>query len=120
MLRKNLLYRIYFYFREGYRVFISFPVAVFNFIVIQYTLLIERISFLKILFPRLLYFILIVVPILFVVAVLLGRYRYKKGMFSEEAYVQAMRNPITQKILKRLDKIEKELRELKELIKERH
>ena len=46
------------YFRRGHTAWLAFGLSVTNFLVIQYTLLIERIPWLKLLFPSLEYFVL--------------------------------------------------------------
>ena len=81
----NKLLQYITYFRRGYSMYITFLVGILNFIVIQYRLLIEQVHFLKYVFSNMLVFALVSLLALFLIAVTLGYFDYKKGTAQIEA-----------------------------------
>ncbi len=70
---------LWIYFKSGHTVYFAFILSMLNFVVLQYNLLIERIPFLKQYIPRMSTFFILFSLIYFPVAILLGRFEFKKG-----------------------------------------
>ena len=90
-------------FRWGHTIYLGFLLSMINFIVITYTLLIERIGFFKELFPRLSLYIIFFIIIYPPLAILMG-YLHRKKQLKTEQFLIGMMNPYTMEILERLRK----------------
>ncbi|GBC70057.1 hypothetical protein HRbin01_01765 [archaeon HR01] len=93
MLRERL-YRYNAYFRKGHSHYLAFIIALANFVVIQYRLLIQNIPDLQILFPSLTLFVVVFIPIYLVVSTLIGWWDHHKGPYQTEKALFAEGNPI--------------------------
>ncbi len=86
-------YRYWVYFRRGHGVHLALIVALLNFLVIQYRLLIQLVKPLDVLFPSLTIFALAFIPTYAIIATLLGWWDYKRGTVRTEAVVGVEANP---------------------------
>jgi len=90
---KRRLIRFLAYFRRGHNIYLAFILSFANFVVIQYRLLVEHVSFLREVFTSLavfaLFFMLTYVPI----AVLLGWLDYRKICVPVETELTSRANP---------------------------
>ena len=98
-LKKNLTARGWFYFRMGWSTYFAFILAAVNTAVLTYYLALERIDFMKQLFPTfthyLVTFAIIGIPLLMFV----GYIHYKKSpIYKAEADVGAEANPYNYKL----------------------
>ena len=80
---KDKIFRWMIYFKRAHGWF-ALCFAFMNFIIIQYRLLIEKVDFLKDIFPHLWLFAVSFVLIYTPLAVLVGRYDYKKATLRKE------------------------------------
>lgn len=83
---------LWIYFKYGHSGYFAFILSMFNFVVLQYNLLVERIPFLKQYMPRMSTFIILFSLIYFPVAILIGRFEFKKGTAMRIAFL----SPFTQ------------------------
>jgi len=91
-----LLYRAWKYWQLGYSLFLTKPIAIIQFITVMYVLLLERITFLKLLLPHFSFFILVALLILGPSGVLLGwLYMRRTKMYGAEVILSATSNPFS-------------------------
>lgn len=76
--------RVYAYFKRGWGL-VAAPIGAFNFLLISYRLLVEKVSFLHGIFPSLTVYAAVMVPLGFVGAVVLGYWDYKHGTAPQES-----------------------------------
>ncbi len=98
-MRKNLAFRAWYYFRQGWSTYFAFILAALNTMVVTYYLAIEKIPSLKFIFPSFTaYFavwIIIGIPLL----VAIGYIHYKKSAaYSSEADIGTESNPYAYKL----------------------
>ena len=99
-MRKELPFRAWFYFRQGWAVYFAFILAAINTLTVTYYLAIERIPLLQTIFPTFLHYILILVSIGIPILVIIGYAHYKKTpAFKAEADIQVEANPHFRRIL---------------------
>jgi len=92
--RKNLGYRGWFYFRQGWSVYFAFIFAAINTLTVTYFLAIENYSFLKEVFPSFIHYIVIISAIGIPCLVFIGYAHYKRTpSFKAEADIQVEANP---------------------------
>ena len=101
----------WFEFRIGHGTYLSFLLSFTNFVLISYNLLIERIPFLKELFPNLWLFVVIGITFYVPVTVLVGHWHNKKQL-KTDIMLGVDVNPYWKDMQKRLDRIEKLLENL--------
>ena len=70
---------LWIYFKSGHSGYFAFILSMMNFVVLQYNLFVERIPILKQYMPRMGTFFILFSLIYFPVAILLGRFEFKKG-----------------------------------------
>lgn len=97
---KNILFRSWFYFRQGWSTYFAFIIAALNTMVTTYYLAIKDVPTLEILFPSFLIYIVVLsatgVPLL----VLVGYLHYKKSAaFKAEADINMEANPHMRRLL---------------------
>ena len=81
--RKGL--RVFFYFRQGYSIYLALAIGVINVLTSTYFLAIERIPFIKSIFPTFELYIITVIIVGLPVISLFGWFHYKKaGTYSAE------------------------------------
>ena len=99
-MRKELPFRAWFYFRQGWAVYFAFILAAINTLTVTYYLAIERIPLLQTIFPTFLHYILILVSIGIPILVIIGYAHYKKTpAFKVEADINIEVNPHFRRIL---------------------
>ena len=79
MKRKNIVFRAWFYFRNGWSICCAFIFAAINTLTVTYYLAIERIPFLVNLFPSFIHYVMIVTAIGIPILVLVGYAHYKRS-----------------------------------------
>ncbi len=70
---------LWIYFKSGHSGYFAFILSMLNFVVLQYNLFVERIPILKQYMPRMSTFFILFSLIYFPVAILIGRFEFKKG-----------------------------------------
>ena len=99
-MRKNLGFRAWFYFRQGWSTYFAFIFAAINTLVVTYYLAIERAPFLKILFPSFLNYVFVMVAIGIPLLFFMGYFHYKKSAaYAAEADITFESHPQLRKIL---------------------
>lgn len=99
-MRKELPFRAWFYFRQGWAVYFAFILAAINTLTVTYYLAIERVPLLQTIFPTFLHYILILVSIGIPILVIIGYAHYKKTpAFKAEADINIEANPHFRRIL---------------------
>lgn len=99
-MKRNLGYRGWFYFRQGWSVYFAFIFAAINTLTVTYFLAIEDYPFLKEIFPSFLHYIIIVPLIGIPFLVLIGYAHYKRtASFKAEADINIEANPHFRRIL---------------------
>ena len=98
-MKKNLGFRSWFYFRQGWGSYFTFILAAVNTLVITYYLAIENIPMLKDIFPSFSYYALVFVLIGIPLLVTVGYVHYKKSLaFPAEADISHETNPLLYKL----------------------
>ena len=70
---------LWIYFKSGHSGYFAFILSMLNFVVLQYNLLVERVPFLKQYMPRMSHFFILFSLIYLPVAIIIGRFEFKKG-----------------------------------------
>jgi len=97
---RNVGFRGWFYFRQGWSVYFAFIFAAVNTLTVTYFLAIENYPFLKEIFPSFFHYIVIVVAIGIPCLVLIGYAHYKRtASFKAEADIMIETNPHWRRIL---------------------
>jgi len=92
--RKNLIFRLWFYFRQGWGTYFAFIFAAVNTMVVTYYLAIEKVPTLKEIFPSFASYLLIMMTIGIPLLVAIGYIHFKKiPAFSSEVDVSVVSNP---------------------------
>ena len=91
---RNIGFRGWFYFRQGWSVYFAFIFAAVNTLTVTYFLAIENYPILKEIFPSFFHYILIVVTVGIPCLILIGYAHYKRTpSFKAEADIQVEANP---------------------------
>ncbi len=91
---RNVGFRGWFYFRQGWSVYFAFIFAAINTLTVTYFLAIENYPFLKEIFPSFFHYIVIVVTVGIPCLVFIGYAHYKRTpSFKAEADIQVEANP---------------------------
>lgn len=98
-------------FRWGHGVYLAFFLSFINFLLITYRLLIENIPFLNQWFPRLGLYAIFMLAIYIPLAVAVGHIHRKRQLKIDQTLI-AEQNPYFAEILRKLDRIEKMLKEV--------
>lgn len=99
-MKKNLLFRAWYYFRMGWGTYFAFIFAAINTLVVTYYLAIENIPFLKEVFPSFGHYILIVISIGLPLLVIVGYIHFKKSAaYKAEADISFESHPHLKRIL---------------------
>jgi len=77
-MKKNLGFRVWFYFRFGWSQYFAFLIAAINTLVVTYFLAIERYPFLKEIFPTFLQYALILISVGIPLLIVVGYTHWKK------------------------------------------
>tara|TARA_B100000029_G_scaffold39557_1_gene36932 strand:+ start:329 stop:781 length:453 start_codon:yes stop_codon:yes gene_type:complete len=98
--KRNLGFRGWFYFRQGWSVYFAFIFAAINTLTVTYFLAIENYPFLKEIFPSFLHYIIIVPLVGIPLLVFIGYAHYKRtASFKAEADINIEANPHFRRIL---------------------
>ena len=99
-MRKDLPYRSWYYFRQGWSTYFAFIFAAINTLTVTYYLAIENIPSLQNFFPSFYQYILIMATVGIPSLVIIGYLHYKKTpAFKAEADIQVEANPHFRRIL---------------------
>jgi hypothetical protein len=91
---KNLGFRAWFYFRQGWSVYFAFIFAAINTLTVTYYLAIDKIPDLKILFPSFGHYVIILSSIAIPCLIVIGYFHYKKtNAYKSEADIHSESNP---------------------------
>lgn len=97
---KNLLFRAWFYFRQGWSTYFAFIIAALNTMVTTYYLAIRDVPTLEILFPSFSIYVVVLSAIGIPLLVLVGYLHYKKSAaFKAEADINMEANPHMRRLL---------------------
>jgi len=93
-MKKNIVFRSWFYFRQGWSVYFAFFFAALNTLIVTYYLAIENAPFLKSIFPSFTYYVAILVAIGVPLLVVVGYAHYKQTSgYKSEAEITSESNP---------------------------
>ena len=95
----NRLVRYYVYFRRGHSGYLALLVALANFVVIQYRLLIQYVPSLQIVFQSLTTFIIVFVATYLPLTIVIGWLDYKKLVRPRKISIAVEANPYYKKYL---------------------
>jgi hypothetical protein len=100
LLKKNIGFRFWFYFRSGWSSYFAFMLAAMNTLTVTYYLAIEKYPLLQTIFPNFLQYILIVVSIGIPLLILVGYAHWKKTpAYRSEADIWMESNPYQARML---------------------
>ena len=98
-MRKNLGFRAWYYFRQGWSTYFAFILAAINTMVVTYYLAIEKAPALKYLFPTFPAYVVVLIAIGVPSLVVIGYIHYKRSAaYSSEADIGAESNPYAYKL----------------------
>ena len=93
-MRKNLGFRAWFYFRQGWATYFAFILAAINTLTVTYYLAIQKAPLLKEIFPSFINYIILTVAIGIPLLVIIGYVHYKKiNAYSAEMDITVEANP---------------------------
>jgi len=90
---RKWLERRFWDFRYGHGTYLAYAIGLFNFIVVNYYLLISNVRFLSRLFPSLWIFAVVFASAYFPTAIVVGWLVYRKRQFKTDTEVAALENP---------------------------
>tara|TARA_B110001454_G_scaffold214691_1_gene234884 strand:- start:2569 stop:3018 length:450 start_codon:yes stop_codon:yes gene_type:complete len=97
---KNLFFRAWFYFRQGWSTYFAFLFAAINTLTVTYFLAIEEYPILHSIFPSFLIYVLIIMSIGIPILILVGYAHFKRtSAFKAEADINIESNPHFRRIL---------------------
>ncbi len=97
---KNLLFRAWFYFRQGWSTYFAFIIAALNTMVTTYYLAIRDVPILEVMFPSFSIYVVVLSAIGIPLLVLVGYLHYKKSAaFKAEADINMEANPHMRRLL---------------------
>ena len=100
MNKQNFIFRIWFYFRQGWGTYFAFIFAAINTLTVTYYLAIEKVPSLEQLFPTFIQYVVIVCAIGITLLVLAGYVHFKKSLaFKSEADINIEVNPYHARIV---------------------
>ncbi len=93
-MKKNVFFRSWFYFRQGWSVYFAFIFAALNTLIVTYYLAIENAPFLKSIFPSFVEYVITLVAIGIPLLVIVGYAHYKRtSAFRSESEIASESNP---------------------------
>ena len=102
----NLLFRSWFYFRQGWSIYFAFIFAAINTMVTTYYLAIEKSSFLKEIFPSFTLYILTLASMAIPILIMIGYLHVKRSKaYQAEIDIQYEVNPYVKKVISNTDEI---------------
>ena len=103
----------------GYATYIVLPLQVANFTLIGYYLFIDRVEFLKLLFPDVSIFLAVFVLTLIPFSIFLGHYIYRRIQLRTDVTMLAEQNPILSELLNTVRSMDDRLMRIEEMTKSR-
>ncbi len=105
-MKQNLIFRSWFYFRQGWSIYFAFLFAAINTMVTTYYLAIEKIPLLKNVFPSFASYVLIIASIAIPVLIVIGYIHTKKSAaYKAEADIGFESHPHMRRMLINTEKI---------------
>lgn len=105
-MKQNLIFRSWFYFRQGWSIYFAFIFAAINTMVTTYYLAIDKIPFLKSVFPSFALYVLVVASMAIPILATIGYVHTKKSAaFKAEADIGFESNPHMHRLLVNTEKI---------------
>lgn len=102
---KNLPFRAWYYFRQGYGTYFAFVLAAINTLTVTYYLAIEKAPVLKELFPTFIFYMVFIVSVGIPLLIFIGYLHYKKSpSFTAESDVTVESYPYYYKLTPGFDK----------------
>lgn len=101
-LSKSFVLRLWAYFRRAHSTYLAFIISFANFVVIQYRLLVEHVSFLRLLFANLTAFAVAFFAVYVPLAIVLGWLDYKRLSMPVDMELGTRANPWTRDLAKAL------------------
>jgi len=99
-MKKNLGFRAWYYFRQGWSTYFAFIIAAVNTMVTTYYLAIDKASFLKIIFPSFTIYSLVWIAIGIPLLIIIGYIHFKKSLaFTAEVDISVEANPYMFKLI---------------------
>ena len=99
-MRRNLAFRAWFYFRNGWSTYFAFIFAAINTLTVTYFLAIEKYPTLNAVFPTFIHYVIIIVVIGIPILVIIGYIHFKRSSaFRSEADINVESNPYFRRIL---------------------
>ena len=96
----NILFRSWYYFRNGWSTYFAFIVAAVNTLVVTYFLAIERYPFLKDVFPTFVHYVILMILLGVPILTFVGYIHFKKtAAFQAEAEIAVEVNPFWRRML---------------------
>ncbi len=100
MLKKNIAFRFWFYFRSGWSTYFAFILAALNTLTVTYYLAIENYPVLQTIFPSFIQYVVILVSIGIPLLILVGYAHWKKTpAYRSEADIWMESNPYQSRML---------------------
>ena len=97
---KNLAFRAWFYFRQGWSTYFAFIFAAINTLVVTYFLAIEKYPYLKSIFPSFVDYFVIVISLGIPLLIIIGYVHFKKSSaYKAEVDIYIETNPHMRRIL---------------------
>jgi len=87
-------FRYWKYYRDGYHIYLAFPVQLLSFTTVIYYLLMEQVPILKFFFSHYVHFLFATIVISAPLAVLLGWFHSKRGLLATEQTIGMENNPL--------------------------
>jgi hypothetical protein len=98
--RRNLAFRAWYYFRNGWATYFAFIFAAINTLTVTYFLAIEKYPFLNSLFPTFVHYVVLVSVIGIPILILIGYIHFKRSSaYRSEADISMEVNPYFRRIL---------------------
>ena len=99
-MQRNLAFRAWFYFRQGWSTYFAFIFAAINTLTVTYFLAIEKYPVLNAVFPTFIHYVIIVVVIGIPILVIIGYIHFKRSSaLRSEADIQMEVNPYWRRLL---------------------
>lgn len=96
----NILFRAWYYFRNGWSTYFAFIFAAVNTLVVTYFLAIERYPFLKDIFPTFVHYVIVMILVSVPILTFVGYIHFKKtAAFQAEAEIGFEVNPFLRRML---------------------
>ncbi len=104
-MKKNIIFRSWFYFRQGWSIYFAFIFAAINTMVTTYYLAIEKMPALKEIFPTFQFYVILLSSIAIPILIGVGYLHQKKSPIQAEIDIQYEVNPYQKKMLTNTDEI---------------